>query len=216
MGRWGERFFEGDNDLDEASMMGEDAGIELYHYEIDKKEDKDWPLRAKEWTLPESTSTVKGSMSEKELRLVLLGIEQRPSRFWRHVEADPAHMELLRNSYPKIHVSPKYSLPLSDHGFRAPMKKQFKIALAHYKNNGTPFDFDATRYESMECGKEKSDLAKGEELKKCGKCHVVFYCDKECQVKDWYKHKKGCMTPEKRAAKEKRRPSPFGMIMMNL
>ncbi|XMA12136.1 hypothetical protein WAI453_004927 [Rhynchosporium graminicola] len=30
------------------------------------------------------------------------------------------------------------------------------------------------------------------------------------------KHKKGCMTPEKRAAKEKRRPSPFGMIMMNL
>ena len=35
MGRWGECFFEGDHDLDEASDISEDAGIELLHYEID-------------------------------------------------------------------------------------------------------------------------------------------------------------------------------------
>ena len=35
MGRWGERFFEGDHDLDEASCISEDAGIELLYYEID-------------------------------------------------------------------------------------------------------------------------------------------------------------------------------------
>jgi hypothetical protein len=35
MGRWGEGLFEGDIDLDEASYISADAGIELYDYEID-------------------------------------------------------------------------------------------------------------------------------------------------------------------------------------
>ena len=34
MGSWGERFFEGDHDLDEASDISHDAGIELYSYEL--------------------------------------------------------------------------------------------------------------------------------------------------------------------------------------
>ena len=36
MGRWGERFFGGDSDFDEASYISEDAGIELFYYEADK------------------------------------------------------------------------------------------------------------------------------------------------------------------------------------
>jgi len=35
MGRWGERFFEGDHDFDEASDISADAGIELFYYELD-------------------------------------------------------------------------------------------------------------------------------------------------------------------------------------
>ena len=36
MGRWGEFFFEGDSDLDEASEISGDAGIELHNYELDE------------------------------------------------------------------------------------------------------------------------------------------------------------------------------------
>ncbi|KAL2067707.1 hypothetical protein VTL71DRAFT_15803 [Oculimacula yallundae] len=229
MGRWGERFFEGDNDLDEASMMSEDAGIELYHYEIDEREEPDFSFKGKglEATRAHLNSGVlsrlfneysttdpfkKGSMSEKELRLVLLAV--LAMRLGATIE--PAHMELLRNSYTKIHVSPKYSLPIGDSGFRAPMKEQFEIALARYKNDGTPFDFDAIRCESKECSKEKNDLEDGKALKKCGKCQMVWYCTKECQAKDWAKHKKGCMTPEKRAEKEKKRSGGRGFTMLNV
>ena len=35
MGRWGEGLFEGDTDLDVASYISEDAGIELYNYHLD-------------------------------------------------------------------------------------------------------------------------------------------------------------------------------------
>ncbi|MAD87400.1 MAG: hypothetical protein CL912_30950 [Deltaproteobacteria bacterium] len=90
MGRWGERFFEGDNDLDEASMMSADAGIELYNYEIDERESEDFSFSGKglEATRDHLNSGVlsrlfnkyatnksfaDGSMSCKELRLVLLG-----------------------------------------------------------------------------------------------------------------------------------------------
>jgi len=38
MGRWDERLFGGDMDLDEASYISEDAGIELYSYEINEKD----------------------------------------------------------------------------------------------------------------------------------------------------------------------------------
>jgi len=35
MGRWGEYLFQGDSDLDEASYISEDAGIELYSFELE-------------------------------------------------------------------------------------------------------------------------------------------------------------------------------------
>lgn len=35
------------------------------------------------------------------------------------------------------------------------------------------------------CGEEKPD-------KKCAKCRVVGYCDRECQRLHWFVHKKTC------------------------
>ena len=46
MGRWRERFFEGDSDLDEASYISEDAGIELFYYEADEP-DAEHPMGGK-------------------------------------------------------------------------------------------------------------------------------------------------------------------------
>lgn len=35
MGRWGDGLFESDDDLDTLSYISEDAGIEVYHYELE-------------------------------------------------------------------------------------------------------------------------------------------------------------------------------------
>ncbi|KAG4440583.1 hypothetical protein IFR05_003950 [Cadophora sp. M221] len=211
MGRWGERFFEGDNDLDEASMISEDAGIELYNYEIDERESNDFSFSGKGLEATREHLNMAGSLSPKELRLVLLAV--LAMRVGATIQ--PIHMDLLRDAYTKIDVSPKYSWVLSDSGFRAPMKEQFEIALARYKNDGTPHNFDAVRCENKECAKERTDLAEGQALKKCGRCQEVVYCCKECQAQGWARHKKVCMTPEKRAEKEKKR-NGGGFMSLNV
>lgn len=38
------------------------------------------------------------------------------------------------------------------------------------------------------CGK------KDKEMKKCGRCKKIYYCSKECQIKDWQNHKSECKT----------------------
>ncbi|KAE9374349.1 hypothetical protein N431DRAFT_503221 [Stipitochalara longipes BDJ] len=212
MGRWGEHFFEGDHDLDEASYISEDAGIELYHYELDEPDTKH-PVGGKglETTREHLNSGVLSSLFEKylgdknakfykgkELRLVhTAALAMRVG-----ATIEPKYMDVLRTGYKKIQVAPKYSFPISDTGFRAPMKKQFEIALAHYKNDGTPYDFFADRCKGPGCNKANDELEERSKLKKCAKCKDVTYCSKECQKGDWAKHKKLCKTPEQRKAEE--------------
>jgi hypothetical protein len=109
---------------------------------------------------------------------------------------EPEHMELLQQSYTKIPVSPKFSLPLVDSGFRGPIKRQFEIALTRYKNDGTPYNFYAARCALAGCDKAEDEHLEGQKLMKCGKCKEEFYCSKECQAGDRKAHK----TPEQREA----------------
>lgn len=63
------------------------------------------------------------------------------------------HLSLLRNVYLRIPVTRKYPFhkPLVlDTGFRNPAKKQFEHALLHYKNDGTPYDFNALRCNAVD------------------------------------------------------------------
>lgn len=88
MGRWGEHFFEGDSDLDEASEISHDAGIELYHYHLDEP-GEEYPLGGKglDATRDHLNNNVLSGLFEKylatkkseffygqELRLVLTGM----------------------------------------------------------------------------------------------------------------------------------------------
>lgn len=96
----------------------------------------------------------------------------------------PNWMEVLDTMYKKVRVSPKYFMPMMDSGFRAPAKKQFEIALDHYKNDGTPYNFDADRCAGAGCDKAQDELAEGVKLMKCGKCKLISYCCRGCQEKD--------------------------------
>lgn len=45
---------------------------------------------------------------------------------------------------------------------------------------------------AKKCGAEGCDAVQAE-LKLCGRCHQIAYCSRECQVKDWKRHKASCM-----------------------
>ncbi|CZR60197.1 uncharacterized protein PAC_10093 [Phialocephala subalpina] len=236
MGRWGELLFEdlaptGDSDLDQASIISEDAGVELWMYDItDDNERPDPPAKGLEATrahlndgvlhrlfIDYSSKPLKDDMGQsKELRLVFLAA--LAMRVGATIE--PAFMELLHGNVGNIPVAPKYSLPLFDTGFRGPMKDQFEAALKHYKNDGTPYDFYAPRCKGKDCAKSKDELNNGEKLMKCGKCGEVYYCSKECQKSDYLggtgkAHKRVCMTEEEKEEKEKKRWGN-GPIFMNV
>jgi hypothetical protein len=42
---------------------------------------------------------------------------------------------------------------------------------------------------------------KSGKLVKCGRCKTTYYCDVECQKKDWTLHKPRCIPPEKKPQK---------------
>lgn len=234
----GELLFEGDDDLDEAIYISRDAGIELYSYEIDPEGRGKGLLSTQKHVnngvlsrLFEdySTKPLKETCVGRDLRLVFTGkhshlsplptanlvwVAALPMRVGATIE--PKYMDLLERTFPSIKVSPKFSTPLFDSGFRGPMRDQFEIALAHYKNDGTPYDFYATRCKNVECAKADEELEEGQKLKKCGKCEEVSYCGKECQTKDWPMHKRGCQTPAKRAEAEKKRNAGGYFISMNV
>jgi hypothetical protein len=49
------------------------------------------------------------------------------------------------------------------------------------------FVFDYIQYQKCNfCNKESKDN------KRCSRCKSVWYCDEECQRKDWTQHKKCC------------------------
>lgn len=128
----------------------------------------------------------------------------------------PNHMELLKKTYTQIRVSPKYTWALADSNFRAPGKIQVETALRLYKNDGTPYDFDAVRCDAMGCGKAQEDLADDTKLQRCGKCREAFYCGKECQTTHWMEHKKSCKTPEQAEADRRKEQSKGGYMLMNV
>jgi hypothetical protein len=129
---------------------------------------------------------------------------------------EPKYMEMLQINYKTIPVAAKYSLLICDTGFRAPMKEQFETALAHYKNDGTPYDFFADRCKGPGCGKTNDEFEEGNRLKKCGKCQEVCSCSKECQKGHWSKHKKLCKTLEQREAEEDARWAGHPFRMLNV
>ena len=42
------------------------------------------------------------------------------------------------------------------------------------------------------CSNCKHPLKKGEDLKRCSRCHIIRYCSDQCQKKDWDFHRFAC------------------------
>jgi len=84
----------------------------------------------------------------------------------------PEHMD-LRSLNTKIPVSPKHTLSLFDSSFRGPARRQFEIALAHYKNDGTPYNIYAERCQGPGCDKAQDELDECQKLMKCGRCNEI-------------------------------------------
>lgn len=59
------------------------------------------------------------------------------------------------------------------------------------------------------CGEEGA-------TKKCSKCKVVQYCDRECQRLHWFMHKKACARLSQPAVKQQAGSSPLNSEMKNL
>jgi hypothetical protein len=160
MGRWGQRLFEDDMDLDIVSEISAEAGAELLDYEIDETDSND---------SEEPASPAFGCEGPKSLGLeatrALLN-DGRLARMFEKYKTDEdlfpskeyyvvilgalamgvgatitnEHMELLQNFH-KIPVAKGYTLHIFDLGFRTDGAAQFQDALNGYKNDGTPWDF---------------------------------------------------------------------------
>jgi hypothetical protein len=160
MGRWGQRLFEGDMDLDIELAISAEAGAQLLCYQIDEtgSSDSETPrppgfgrglkslgLEATRALLNdgrlarmfEKYKTNEDLYPSKEYYVAILGaLAMGVGATITH-----EHMELLQNVYKKIPVAKGYTLPIIDFGFRADGAAQFQDALNGYKNDGTPWDF---------------------------------------------------------------------------
>jgi hypothetical protein len=161
MGRWGQRLFEGDMDLDIVYKISTEAGAELLYCEIDETDSNDSDKPASQdfsrgglkslgfeatrallndgrlVRMFEKYKTNEELFPSKEYHVAILGaLAMRVGATITH-----EHMELLQNVHKKIPVAKGYTLPIFDLGFRADGAAQFQDALNGYKNDGTPWDF---------------------------------------------------------------------------
>ncbi|KAK0644146.1 hypothetical protein B0T16DRAFT_460228 [Cercophora newfieldiana] len=207
MGRWGHRMFEGDQDADIAAKIGSnlmdgnhleieafgwalsmgppngegkdaDAGIAAYRQKFDSGigEKLFLEYRSKEGTK---------DFFSYEYRTIVL------AAMMIHVGAKITqdHIQHIRELLPKIPVREGYQWPICDDGFRGPGQRQFRAALDNYQP-GTPRSFDQPSCHA--CGKVAADI--GKPLLRCTGCSVApgWFCNKDCQKKDWRNHKKSC------------------------
>ncbi|KAM7183926.1 hypothetical protein V8F20_012425 [Naviculisporaceae sp. PSN 640] len=211
MGRWGQRLFEGDQDLDIVSDLDAEfiaTGQADAHQEADISESllDDQNKEAMRLRLDNGL----GKLIFTKLRAE----EDDPEHNWLGkrdgkyrvcifgalmmrlgAQIDDEDMQHLREIVSEVPCRQGFQLPLCDDGFRDPGKWQFIAALEHYKP-GTPRDFDCPSCGN--CGRIKDDL--GAALKKCAGCEheVAYFCNKDCQKNNWPVHKKSCASTQKR------------------
>ncbi|KAJ5734262.1 hypothetical protein N7493_003048 [Penicillium malachiteum] len=190
MGRWGLRFFEGDQDLDIACDLKAKLGMD----------DEDW-----EWT-PTNTVNHSDKLAPIEARAIYQTQEYADElqntiipyvhlfaqcRSLAEDELDgkypviifgammmrvgakmkEEHLQYLRDLTPTIHSIPGPASPFNDQGFRDPGRAQFLAALDHYQP-GVTRSFEEPS--CFSCGKIQFDI--GRALQRCGRCKKAYYC----------------------------------------
>ncbi|KAH8168694.1 MYND finger domain-containing protein [Sarocladium implicatum] len=228
MGRWGRRLFEGDQDLDVACDLNNALdGIELDLSAMIHQTDMLAPENCRQfYKTPEYQPQLAESVAKMCKRLDS-GLGDRLMAYCRARESDkhfpdpkyrtiiagalmmragakikPEDIQHLRDLVPQINCNFGYALPFCDEGFRHAGKVQFLAALDHY-TPGTPRNYQEPS--CFTCGKVEADT--GATIKKCQGCEWAWYCSKDCQRKQWKKHKPMCGSPK---------PNMLGFVSLNV
>ncbi|OGM49562.1 hypothetical protein ABOM_001733 [Aspergillus bombycis] len=225
MGRWGWRLFEGDQDMDAACSLAEPLGFQMDDWEhtmssMVHQTDMLAGAAARAFYRTEEYKQelesaivpyVRAKLDTDNLgdRLFAAARAQEnnptlPSTKYRTIilgalmmragaRIKPADLQHLRDLIPQIQCNAQFVLPLVDEGFRSPGRAQFLAALDHYQV-GVPRNYQEPS--CFQCGQVRDDI--GHALVQCARCHVAYYCDKECQRHHWQEHKPSCVSPEQR------------------
>ncbi|KAI9698105.1 MAG: hypothetical protein M1820_007613 [Bogoriella megaspora] len=195
MVRWGFYLFQSDHDLDTLAYLAREAGVESLYFPEDPKAvretlEKDGKLSVMFDRWQERNEEDVFGITPK-YSTVILGA----AAMTLGAKIEERHLQLLGCIYETA-------------GLYEDGQRQMRDALARYKNDGTPYDFEqcldliatanakVSGKASTFCGNcNKSNVAK-----KCGGCHRVSYCDKDCQKADWKFHKRRCNKPSGRGA----------------
>jgi len=104
----------------------------------------------------------------------------------RKKQACKLHPEIISQLEPYCDKAiPSMSMPAFER-FDHNMQEFCKL-MAHNKQ----------QHECRTCNITVDKLDKNQKLRKCIKCKTIYYCSKECQRKDWPRHKKVCVPIEK-------------------
>ena len=84
------------------------------------------------------------------------------------------------------------------HIFTTPLFYQSRLHASDSDDSDDDSDIDVSSVYSV-CSNCKHPAKKGEDLKRCSRCHITRYCSVQCQKKDWDFHRFACAVVAKKS-----------------
>ncbi|XP_040214514.1 zinc finger MYND domain-containing protein 10 isoform X2 [Rana temporaria] len=165
----------------------------------------------------------KGQLLKLRSFLTEVLVDQLPNllelqRFLSHLsvsEPAPPKKELILEQVPEVWDS---IMRENSGKWKAIAKHQVKNAFSpseedlRYQAQRWAQTYNMDVMETLAPDKPKCGGCGAEASKRCSRCQSEWYCDRQCQVKDWQKHKKACDLVSEAAKKMKEGMEPPGRV----